>query len=598
MSILQACSVYFPKAAWDGVPEDFTVDIRQGSTVLYSQSFSGNRADHVSLKGFTVYDPDAIRVTVTKWSLPGRYARVVEIIPGVYEEWDSSILSAFSVTQQANFSCLSLPYGTVVLSMDNQSRRFEPRSKDGVFQSLEDRQGIDIRMGVKLEEGGEEFKRLGIYYQHSGGWKTGSNGLTMQWTLVDIVGLLAKRTFFPPETLPTTLAGWIQALVAQLGSNFADHYIVDPGYADLPVTANNVEAVTGRTCGEILRWACMATGTWPRADAETGYLAAEPYWDQGNKLTLANLNDYPTMKANDDLAAVTFVLSDDSRITVSGTATSSSETVTVRNPFLHTQEQALTAARMILSTYGGNKIETTGRGDPSSEIGDVDTVWLDNSQAATGRRMSQTFRIQDGVLQGCRSTLLQASGSFRYQEREVLTESGIWTAPAGVTSLRLILVGKGSDGQAGTDGTFDTAGVDGADGAGGQVWAGTVNINEGQVFTVLIGEDTVFGGYSSAQGQVFANGYTDIASGDCWARTGVDEPQPGSGDGGAGGQGGFKGYKRIIKGRVPIEDPETGEITWEEREVEIIDVNARFGQPGAVGATGCAVIYWDKEAVQ
>ena len=51
-------------------------------------------------------------------------------------------------------------------------------------------------------------------------------------------------------------------------------------------------------------------------------------------------------------------------------------------------------------------IETTGRGDPAGEIGDVDTIWLDESQATTARRMMQNFQIQGGVLQGCQSKLL------------------------------------------------------------------------------------------------------------------------------------------------------------------------------------------------
>ena len=593
--ILQACTVYFPGADWDGVAEDFTVEIKKDGVVLHSRSFTGNRASKISVTGFTAYDPDAIRVNITKWSMPGRLARVIEIIPGVYEVLDNSDLSAFSVTQQVNFSCLSLPYGTLVLSMDNQDRRFEPRNKAGLFQSIEEGQSIDAQIGVELADGSTEYKRLGMFFQHSGGWKVGSNGLTMEWTLVDIIGLLARRTFFPPETLPTTLEGWAAELVHQLGNAFAHMYEVDPRYAGVTLQADRA-TVSNCTCGEILRWICMATGTWPRADAETGYLAVEPYWEQGNKVTLDNLNDYPTLKANDDLAAITFVMPDNSRVTVSGTATAAGNTVTVRNPFITTKDQALTAARQILSTYGGSKIEITGRGDPTSELGDVDTVWLDESQATTGRRVSQTLAIRNGVLQGCRATLVQPSGSYLYQQRQIITESCTWQAPAGVRSLRLILVGSGGDGQNGTDGSYNTAGVDGANGSGGKVWADTISINEGQVFVINIGAETVFGGYSSAQGAVFENGYTDIASGDCWARSGVAEPQPGSGDGGAGGKGGARGYKRTYTATVPKLDPVTGEIYYEEQSVSVTDVTAKYGLPGVKGAIGCAVIYWDKEA--
>ena len=293
------------------------------------------------------------------------------------------MLASFSCTQQGDFSCLSLPYGTLELTIDNHTRRFEPRSKNGVFQSIEERQGIEVYIGVRLANGPVERCKLGVFYHSGDGWKTGDNAMTIAWSMVDIIGLLADRTFLPPASLPTTLSGWIGALVAQLGENFKSRYHVDPNYADAPVTANDVTDVTGKKCGEILRWVCQASGTWPRADAETGDLTAEPLWNVGNKVTLDNLVNYPTMRANQSLAALIFTLSDGTEFVVSGNATSSEKTVNIRNPFLHSREQALTAARLILSCYGGNLFETTGRGDPSSEIGDVDTIWLDESQATT-----------------------------------------------------------------------------------------------------------------------------------------------------------------------------------------------------------------------
>ena len=592
VSILQACSVYFPTAAEDGIPVDFRVEIVQNGVVYHTETFENNGADHVSVTGFTVYEPDAIRVTVSRWSLPGRRMRCVEIIPGVYEEWGNRMLASFQVVQQANFSCLSLPYGTCTLRMDNKDRRFEPRNKNGVFQSIQERQRIDVRIGVRLPEGEESYVNTGVFYQAGGGWRTGDNGLTLQWDLVDIVGLIAGREFIVPEVLPTTLGGWIAALVGQLGANFADCWRVDPDYAGLAVTAGT-EDVTGRSCGDILRWVCMATGTWPRADSETGDLTVEPYWHEGNKVTLDNLTAYPVMKANEELAAIIFTLNDTARtkVVVSGNSTSANQTVSVVNPFLTTREQALTAARLILATYGGNKLELTGRGDPAGEIGDVDTVWLNESTATTARRQKQVFRIQNGVLQNCQSVLLQADGAFLFEQRVVLTQSGSWTAPAGVTQLRYILVGPGEDGGDGEDGTYRRAGEDGADGLGGKVLAGTMGVNEGQVFRVsILDTGTEFGSLSSAEGSRYPYGYTDIASGDSFGRSGVKKPQDGSGDGGRGGSGGAKGNKHE---ELVYENTPVGNLPAGYREV--IDNKPGKGKAGSKGALGCVVLWYDRE---
>lgn len=583
VSILQACSVYFSQDDLDGIAEDFSVSVYSGETAVYTKDFIGNTYVSVSIDGFTVYDPTAIRVTVSKWSLPGRRIRIAEIIPGIYEKWTSDIIASLNIQMRGSFSCLSTPYGTCTLRMDNLDRRFEPRNKNGVFRSIEERQAIPVAIGCELSDGSVEYKNVGVFFQANGGWKTGDNGITMQWDLVDIVGLLASREFIAPSTLPTTLAGWIAALVEQLGANFTGWYHVDKYYENAVATVNDVSDVNGQKCGDILRWVCMATGTWPRADAETGYLTAEPFWNQGNKMDLDNMVNYPVMKANDDIAVLTFKLYDGSETmyNVSGNETSSPNTLTVSNPFIHTAEQAQTAARQILSQYGGIKLETVSRGDPAGEIGDVDTVWLNESTATTGRRMEQRLSFSNGVLRDCNSVLLQSDGSYLYQNRAVITESGTWTATSGVTSLRVILVGKGSDGTAGTDGTWDTAGTDGVDGLGGKVWAGTISINDGQSFSVSIEKDTVFGAYSSANGHVYEYGYTDVASGDSFARTGVKEPKLGSGDGGAKGIGGVKGNKHTetIKGD----------------EFEVIDNYPSNGTNGIRGETGCVVVYWDKE---
>ena len=624
VSVLQACSIFFSSDPLDGVPEDFTVDILVDGVSYHTETYTGNTQSAIKISGFTVYTPDAIKVTVTKWSLPYRRMRTVEIIPGYYEQWSENMLASFSVQQQGDVSCLTLPYGMLKMAMNNKNRMFEPRSKSGLFQSIEERQGVETYIGVRLADGTVEYKRVGVFYQYSDGWKTGDNGLTMQWDLVDIIGLLADRAYLAPTVLPITLSGWIASLVSQLGTNFASRYTVDADYADLAVTASSRAAVSGKKCGDILRWACMATGTWPRADAETGKLAVEPLWNQGSKITLENLVNYPTMKANQSLASLIFRLSDGTEYVVSGNSTSSEKTVTIENPFLHTQAQALTAARLILSCYGGNQLELTGRGDPASEIGDVDTVWLNESRATAARRIYQTFQFADGVLQGCQSKLLQADGSYLYDAFEIIRESGTWTAPPGVTHLRLVLGqggqggGYGGYGYVAGSGALPGSGVaagygdPGTDGLGGKVWFDTVTINAGQTFNVNLGAggaaaatqgtegseggETTFGVYSSANGQRYPNGYTDIANGQVFARTGVAVPESGTGDGGKGGDGGDPGqgyWKELFwTPDVPgYNDNNAGNPRgWD----FVVTKEPGKGKPGKAGASGFVMVTWDR----
>lgn len=611
VGVLQACSVAFSDRPEDGVAADFTVEVMSEGVAYHTKTITGNTKALYTLYGFRVNSPDAIRVTVTKWSLPGRRMRIVEIVPGIYEVWTGDELCEFDVKHQGDPSCLTLPYGTASIKMDNLDRRFDPRTKNGIFLMIEERQGIELYLGPSLPDGSVEYKPLGMFYQSAGGWMTGNNSMTMGWELVDIVGLLAHRMYLPQGDPPTTLKGWLKALTGQLGANFVHRVQVDPAYADLPVSANT----DGLTCGDILRYVCMATGTWPRADQSTGYLAAEPLWSEGNRITLDNLNKYPTISANEDVAAITV-----NGYTAQGNSPSCGDTVEISNPFLPAGKR-VEAVRSLLSFYGGNKIETIGRGDPSGEIGDVDTIWLAEGNATTARRVKQRLTISNGVLKNCSSSFVRGDGLFLFTNRVQILESGTWTVPEGVFQIRVVLVGHGNAGSSGSDGlwnnninsfmgTYDYPqapnggwGVNGTDGAGGKIWEGVVDVNPGQVIQISTGSgarNTTLWNYSSANGKQYPNGFTDIATGDVYGRTG-GSGKPGSGDGGRGGAGGTAGswhtegvwvYDNGHIGIIPNDDSPGH---WEQ--VVVIDRAPTNGRPGSNGGTGSAIIYWEKPEV-
>lgn len=621
VAILQAASIFFSTDPLDGIPVDFTVDVMVNGVSFHTAAFTGNTETEVAIEGFTVYTPDAVRVTVTKWSLPSRRVRIEEIVAGLYERWRGDDLDSFTVTQQGQFSCLSLPYGSARIGLDNQSRRFEPRKKGGLFQSIEERQPIELYLGPRTPAGAA-LMPLGIFYQAGDGWKTGDNTIIMNWYLVDIIGLVSGRTYLPPDTLPTTLGGWLASIVGQLGDNFKDRWHADPNYTNKSLTAQKREDVTGKKCGDMIRWVCQATGTWPRADAKTGDLTAEPLWNQGNKYELDNLDAYPTMKANRSLAALIFQLADGSstQYVVSGNSTSSEDTVTIINPFLHTAAQALEAARLILSQYGGNLLELTGRGDPSTEIGDVATVWLDESSATAARVMSQTLQFQDGVVQACKTSLLQADGSYLYTEFAIMDQdNGTFTNNTGQTEFRLVLSdggqggSKGGDGWVGRTGNLGTGfgsgyGENGLNGKGGKVWYGTIHINIGETVAYhrgaggapssvvgtpgAAGQHSTFGVYSSANGTLYEGGYTDIANGQTFCRTGVPVPLPGSGDGGKGGDGGDpgEGYLKTETYTPSGADPSVVNT----RIVLVVTKEPGPGKPGVAGASGFIMLTWAK----
>ena len=137
----------------------------------------------------------------------------------------------------------------------------------------------------------------------------------------------------------------------------------------------------------------------------------EPLPSGGKALTLGNLAAYPVTRANIDVGKIVVNLADgnQTQIVIDGNEPASDNQIAISNPFIHTSAAAQTAAAYILQFYGGNLVETTGRGDPASEIGDLDTIELAEETSATGRRQMQSFKYQNGVLQSCQSKFLEVT---------------------------------------------------------------------------------------------------------------------------------------------------------------------------------------------
>lgn len=599
--LLQAASAVFSADPVYGMPKRISVEVYVGDLLVYGWSVQDNtEADVINPEPFEAYRPDRIVVTVYQWSLPHRRLRLRQILPGLRISWTEDDITGLSVKLEGDPSCVSLPYGTAKLGIDNSGRAFEPRNKGGFFQSIQARQQVEISVGVRVtDSGGQrvEYVPVGRYYQHSGGWSTSDNGLSLDWDLVDIVGLVAERDYLLPDPVPVTAEAWLASVVAPLGISFVDRFAVDESVRTQPAVPADVTELDGIKTGDLLRYLGQATGTWPRADQETGNLVLEPLWDQGTRMSLDNMARYPTIAENDDLAEITVQLSDEeeTRLALGGTNPAASRSLSVKNPFLTTEDQALDVWRQIVSQYGGNAYSAVWRGDPSAEIGDVVTLELDERSASSARLVEQTVEFSSGVLAGCQARLIQPVGTELYENARKITASGVWTVPDGVTVLHLILVGGGDGGRKGRNGDFDRAGADGASGSGGMVWAGGLNVTPGQRFAVTIGAGgeanggtggaTTFGALSSAHGAVYHPSYTDISSGGAYGRTGTRSPVPGSGDGGRGGKGGSQGKRHEVTSK---DDHGFVHKTW------IVDVKPGKGEAGSPGASGCVVIYYDR----
>lgn len=592
MSILQAFTLWFSQNPYDGVPESFQVDVYSAATLAFSRIVEGNADHQVLIDQFTVHDPTRIRITMLKWSRPYTYPRLTDLFFGLFEQWSGRDICSVDVLTESTFTGLSLPYSTCDLEAYNKGHRFDPYAPNSLFLSIEERQAIPIDWGIYLPDGSIEWVPGGWYYQQSGGWEI--KDLTVRWSLVDIIGMLVDRNYSPPDTLPTTLGGWIASIVACLGVNLAGRYIVDDEVKDLALTAA-VEDVTDLTCGEVLRFACMATAAWPHQDFATGFLrVSRRGYDTGANITGSNMPSWPKMQANEEIADITFKLDDNQEVTFPGTNTASDKSLTVDNPFVHTTDDARRVVSNVMSQYGGRKFTVRSRGNPASETGDIDTVATAFGTTISARRYKHQLKLVDGVMRNLPSYLIQTDTDKSYDHTVILTGSGTWKAPTGVRELYVQLVGGGDGADGGEGGAWlhedDYSPAPGKAGKGGRVFIATLSINSGQSFAYSCGKGgkggaggahatfgmppkddqqpgqpgtagtaTTFGAYSSVNGKSYPAGITDVETGKYYAADGtdgkaqVDNPkaassgEPNTGNAGSGGDSGANGYFTVTR---------------------------------------------------
>ena len=182
--------------------------------------------------------------------------------------------------------------------------------------------------------------------------------------------------------------------------------------------------------------------------------------------------------------------------------------------------------------------------------------------------MSGVLKSSEEGLAGYRPPNPESQTYYDYSE--VLTGSGEWTVPDGVDNVTAVLIGPGTGGQGGYPGEAGTSGSRGSDsdnwgtyyylttgvagqggsggspGSPGKVFQGTMDVAPGQKIAYSCspggaggaqssagsaGSPTTFGEFSSANGSVPDNGYTDPISHVVYANKGSTGTAGGRGSG-------------------------------------------------------------------
>lgn len=183
----------------------------------------------------------------------------------------------------------------------------------------------------------------------------------------------------------------------------------------------------------------------------------------------------------------------------------------------------------------------------SNPFGESETAFLSSMELRAGSFLRASCELV--------TDYVPTGQGNNYDAVVVLTGSGSWTVPTGVTRILAVLIGGGSGGSSGTDGSSSnlSGGLAGPGGKAGNVYsvaldvtprsaiayacgaAGVGGAPDGEgIIPGTAGTDTTFGSMSSASGAPSNSGVANLFSGAVYALTGSDGVPGGKGSSSSG----------------------------------------------------------------
>jgi hypothetical protein len=161
-------------------PVDFRIDLYgPDDTLLYTEQVTGNTEVEWSK---TLPSPvlDVVKqvLTITKWSHPGRQAKVLEFFTSVQETYEGDDILLIHLLEEREVSQGSIPVGNISaneidIRLDNSSRKFDAGNKQSpLYQLLKQNRRIKAWLGVEAENNYTDkpptFTRSSVAYLSDG----------------------------------------------------------------------------------------------------------------------------------------------------------------------------------------------------------------------------------------------------------------------------------------------------------------------------------------------------------------------------------------------------------------------------------------------
>lgn len=164
-------------------PTDFTVTFYDSNDDEVYSEVVENNSKTISIINYEVEDYVKVEVTIQKWCLPGRRARIEHVAAGVKLVFTNNELQSFSVEQTLSPINAELPTATLNFTIDNSDHGYDMSSDNPLQKYLKRMQKLTTRMGITTDADEIAYINGGTFWLDS--WEFPNGGITCSFTARD-----------------------------------------------------------------------------------------------------------------------------------------------------------------------------------------------------------------------------------------------------------------------------------------------------------------------------------------------------------------------------------------------------------------------------
>ena len=165
----------------------FRIIAYNGQTQVSQTTITGNESI-VTVVDADIQNYDRITIEVLSWCLPGRRARIEQLLIGIERTYSKTDIMSYSHSIFVDPLSSELPKAEITFEIKNLNGEYNPDNPQGVEKYLMERQQITARYGYKLN-GQVEWIKAGTFFMSE--WETPQNGITATFTARDAIEFMS-----------------------------------------------------------------------------------------------------------------------------------------------------------------------------------------------------------------------------------------------------------------------------------------------------------------------------------------------------------------------------------------------------------------------